>query len=205
MGADFVGVGVGWGLGDEGEAGEEGAGGGVGDVGGEALEAAGGGAGGVGVAQDGVGGAEEGLELAVDFGVVEAGVAHASHEYAEGCDDVGGQWLVGAVGVDGALQARDEGVDDVVDAAAVAGKFDDAHIVGADVVDDGGKVLSDRDVDVAATAAAAWHVASAEPGEGSVDDAYEVALAEVDFVGGVAGQAVAVGAGDDDEGVHICL
>ena len=195
----------GWGLGDEGEVGEEGEGGGVGDVGGEALEAAGGGAGGVGVAQDGVGGAEEGLELAVDFGVVEVGVAHAAYEYAEGCDDVGGQWLVGAVGVDGALQARDEGVDDVVDAAAVAGKFDDAHIFGADVIDDGGKVLSDRDVDVAAAAAAAWHVAPAEPGEGSVDDAYEVALAEVDFVGGVAGQAVAVGAGDDDEGLHICL
>lgn len=198
-------------VGEEGEAafydgaqeGEEGAGGCGGDVWLEAGEECFLLSGFVGLAEDGVGGPQEGGELGLQLGVMGVELAHASGEDGEGGDLTPGRGFAGMVSPEGGIEAWYEGVYLVVGSARVGGELEYAYVAGADVVDDGAETACCPEYDVSGSALGVWHVVACEAGEVAFDYLYEVSCLEVDVGEVEEWELVVVGEGDGAEGVHV--
>ena len=176
-------AGVGWGVGGDGlEEEEEDLEPGAGDGVVAAGEAGGGDGVAVGVAEY-VGGAhEQGLQLGVEFGVVDAYGAHAAAEDDERTQDRGRYRFIGGVEAQGFEQFRDECFDLIVGAFAAFGEFEYADIFGPDVVDYGGEVVGYGYVYIAGFASFLRDICSGKSREIAVDDFDQVSVFKCDIV-----------------------
>lgn len=136
----------------------------------------------VGVAEY-VGGAhEQGLQLGVEFGVVDTYGAHAAAEDDERTQDRGRYRFIGGVEAQCFEQFRDECFDLVVGAFAAFGEFEYADIFGPDIVDYGGEVVGYGYVYIAGFASFLRDIRSGKSREIAVDDFDQVSVFKCDIV-----------------------
>ena len=190
---------------DADEKGYHGAGPLAGHRGKEGVEAVAGLGRGPGVAQDSAGGIEQGLEARIDLAVVQADHPHAAAEDRQPGNQARGKGRVVVVVAQGLKEMGDEGVDLVVGAGRAPRELENAHVGGADVEGYGPNIVVHVENDVAGVASCTWHIGADKAGKVAVDNLDEVALLEVDAVEREVRQAVAVGAGDSPEAVHVAV
>ena len=155
------------------------------------------------VTEDITGAIEKGLEFGVEFAVVEFHRSQAAAEYRESGGDVGREFALLLIILQGRQEMGDDGVNLVVGAGRLAGELEDAHVRGLYVKGDRTDIVTYMEYDVAGTASGFRHVCADQSGEVAMNDFDDVAVLEVDILEREVRQAVLVGAGDILEVTHV--